>query len=159
MWHLSSFGCCMIYPRSFLCMSLKKCKKMCSIVCNFIDSSSTRNTKTLTLGNIRTWCPSRYWYFDRIWNWTKIWSALVKNVLNRSQQNFAYIMTAKLWWHVRNFVVISRVHFKPEHCKFWLNFEFDWKTISGMGARASWARCSPYLPEYFVAVQRGSIVM
>ena len=30
---------------------------------------------------------------------------------------------------MQNFVVIGRVHFKPEHCKFWLNFEFDQSII------------------------------
>ena len=40
---------------------------------------------------------------------------------NRSQRNFAHVMTVILLWRVQNFVVISRVHIKPEHCKFWSN--------------------------------------
>ena len=38
--------------------------------------------------------------------------------------------------HVQNFVVIGRVHFKPEHCKFWLNFELD--RNFGIGTEAGW---------------------
>ena len=37
---------------------------------------------------------------------------------------------------VQNFFVIGRVHFKPEHCKFWSNFEFDRNIVSGTGAWA-----------------------
>ena len=29
------------------------------------------------------------------------------------------------WWLVQIFVVIGRVDFKSEHCKFWSNFEFN----------------------------------
>ena len=45
-------------------------------------------------------------------------------------------------WPVQNFVVISRAHFKPDHDKFWANFECDRNIIIGTGARwrydASW---------------------
>ena len=34
---------------------------------------------------------------------------------------------------MQNFVVIGRVHFKPEHYKIWSNFEFDRNIVSGMG--------------------------
>ena len=57
-------------------------------------------------------------------------------MLNRSQRNFAHATTVTLSWHVQKFVVISRIHFKPGHYKFWSNFEFDWSIVSGTGARA-----------------------
>ena len=44
--------------------------------------------------------------------------------------NFFHIM-----WHEQNFIVISWVYCKPEHCKFWLNFEFDSNIVSGTDAR------------------------
>ena len=56
-------------------------------------------------------------------------------MLNRSQLNFAHVMTVTLSWRVQNFVVIGKVHFKKAHFKFWSNFEFDRNTISGTGAR------------------------
>ena len=62
----------------------------------------------------------------------KIWSALVKNMLNRSQRNFAHTPS----WRVQNFVVISRVHFKLEHRNIWSHFEFDPNIVSGTGARS-----------------------
>ena len=34
---------------------------------------------------------------------------------------------------------IGRGHFKPEHCKFWSNFEFDRNMVSGTGA---WSLCN-----------------
>ena len=37
---------------------------------------------------------------------------------------------------VRNVVVIGSVNFKPEHCKFWWNFEIDRNTICGADATA-----------------------
>ena len=40
----------------------------------------------------------------------------------------------QLLWHVQNFIVVSRVHFKPEHFKFWSNFEFDRNIVCGMEA-------------------------
>ena len=63
-------------------------------------------------------------------------------MLNRSQRNFAHVTTVTLSWHVQNFVVISRVHFKPEHCKFWSNFEFDRNIVSGTGACWHWSGSS-----------------
>ena len=39
-----------------------------------------------------------------------------------------------LSWRVQNFVVVGRIHFKLEHCKFWSNFEFDRNIVSGTGA-------------------------
>ena len=62
-------------------------------------------------------------------------SALVSNILNRSQRNFAHVTTVTLSWRVQNFVVVGRVHFKLEHCKIWSNFEFDRNIVSGTGAR------------------------
>ena len=41
------------------------------------------------------------------------------------QQNFAHVTTVTLLWRVQNIVVIGTVHIKPEHCKFWSNFEFE----------------------------------
>ena len=37
---------------------------------------------------------------------------------------------------MQNFIVISRVHFEPEHCIFWSNFEFDQNIVSWKG---TWA--------------------
>ena len=34
---------------------------------------------------------------------------------------------------MQNFVAIGLAHFKPEHCEFLSNFEFDQNTVSGMG--------------------------
>ena len=61
---------------------------------------------------------------------------LVQNIFNQSQQNFAHVTTVTLSWRIQNFVVIDRVSFKPEHCKFWSNFEFDRNIVSGTGARS-----------------------
>ena len=44
-------------------------------------------------------------------------------------------MTITLSWLMQNLVVISRVYFKPEHFKFWSNFEFHRNIASGTGAR------------------------
>ena len=33
--------------------------------------------------------------------------------------SYTVVTCVTLSWRVQNFVVISRVHFKPEHCKFW----------------------------------------
>ena len=68
-------------------------------------------------------------------NSTKIRSALVWNMLYRSQRNFAHVTTGTLSWRVQNFVLIGGVHFKPEHCKLWSNFEFDRNIVSGTGTR------------------------
>ena len=72
-------------------------------------------------------------YYDRIRNSIKIGSALVSNVLSRSQRNFAHVTTVTLSWRVQNFVVVGWVHLKLEHCKFWSNFEFDRNIVSGTG--------------------------
>ena len=71
-------------------------------------------------------------------NSPKIWSALVWNMHNRSQINFAHLTTMQLSWCVQNFVVIGTVYFKPEHGKFWANFEFDRNAVSGTGAYITW---------------------
>ena len=55
----------------------------------------------------------------------------MQNIPNWSQQNFAHVMTVTLPWRVQNFVVIGKVHFKPEHCKIWSNFKFDRNIVSG----------------------------
>ena len=55
-------------------------------------------------------------------------------MLNRSQRNYAHVTTVALSWHVHNFVVIGKVHFKQEHCKFWSNLEFDRNIVRGTGA-------------------------
>ena len=80
-------------------------------------------------------CLSQQQYFDRIQISINIWSALVWYMIDRSQWNFAHVMTVTLSWRVQNFVVIGRIHFKPEHCKFWLNFECNRNIISGTGTR------------------------
>ena len=46
------------------------------------------------------------------------------NMLHQSQRNFAL---------VQNFIVIGKVHFKPAHSKFQLNFEFHRNIVSGTG--------------------------
>ena len=56
----------------------------------------------------------------------------------QSQQNFPHVTTVTLLWLVQNFVAISRGYFKPEHCKYCLNFEFDRNVVSGMG---TWLSC------------------
>ena len=74
---------------------------------------------------------------------------------NQSQRNFAHVTTVTLSWRVQNFVVIGRVNFKPEHCKFWSNFEFDRNIISGTGARVLIATeiiALPGLLKYFCAI-------
>ena len=45
------------------------------------------------------------------------------------------ISTVELSWRVQNFVVVGRVYFELEPCKFWSNFEFDRNIVSGTGAR------------------------
>ena len=70
----------------------------------------------------------------RIRNSIKIWIYLVWIKLYRLQQNFAHITMITLLWHVGNFIVVSTVHFKTEHCIFWSNFEFDRNIVIGMGA-------------------------
>ena len=35
---------------------------------------------------------------------------------------------------MQNYVVVRKVRFKPEHYKFWSNFEFDGNIVSGTGA-------------------------
>ena len=50
-------------------------------------------------------------------------------------RDFSHVMTVILSWLVQNFFVICCAHFKPEHCKFWQNFELDRNTISGMCSR------------------------
>ena len=62
------------------------------------------------------------------------WSAFVENVFGWSQQNFAHITTVTLPWHVQNSDVIRWAHFKPEHYKFWSNFEFYQNIVCGMSA-------------------------
>ena len=51
------------------------------------------------------------------------------NVFSWSQRHFAQVT-----WRVENSVVIGSVHFKPEHCIFWSNFEFNRNIVSGTGA-------------------------
>ena len=82
---------------------------------------------------VEPWYPSHKHYFDQIRNSIKMWNALFSNMLNQSQQNFAHVMTMQLSWCEQNFVVISWVYLKPEHCKFWSNFELDQNIISGTG--------------------------
>ena len=91
--------------------------------------------KGMTVLGCRSGPPSHKWYFDRIWILIKIRSAPVWSMLNRSQLNSACVTTVALLWCVQNFIVISRVHLKPEHFKFWSNFEFDRNIVSGTGAR------------------------
>ena len=40
-----------------------------------------------------------------------------------------------------NLFFIGTIHFKPEHCIFWSNFEFDRNIISGTGARVTCPIC------------------
>ena len=57
-----------------------------------------------------------------------------KQIPVTDQKNFAHVMTVTLLWCMENFIVIGRVQFKPEHDKFWSNFEFDQTIVSDMGA-------------------------
>ena len=60
-----------------------------------------------------------------------------------------HVTIVTLSWHERNFVVIDRAHFKPEHCKFWSSFEFDRNIVSGPGIRSprrAGCGCSPVVP-------------
>ena len=41
-------------------------------------------------------------------------------MLNWSHRKFAHVTTVTLSWQVQDFVVIGRVHYKPEHGKLWL---------------------------------------
>ena len=61
-------------------------------------------------------------------------------MLDRSQLHFAHVTTVTLSWRVQNFVVIGLIDFKPQHCNFWSNYEFDRNSVSGTGAW-SLARC------------------
>ena len=61
-------------------------------------------------------------------------SDLVKYMFDQSQRNFAHVTTVTLSWRGHNFFVVGRVHFKPEHGKFWSNFEFDRNIVGGTGA-------------------------
>ena len=54
---------------------------------------------------------------------------------NGSQRNFAHITTVSLSWCVHNFIVLGKVNFKPEHGKFWSNFELDRNIGSGTSTR------------------------
>ena len=74
--------------------------------------------------------------FDRIRNSMNLCNALVHNIFSRLQWNFVHNRTVTLLWIVQNFVVIGWSHFKPQHSKFWSNFEFDWNTDSGTCARS-----------------------
>ena len=58
-------------------------------------------------------------------------------MLNRSQLNFAHVTKVTLLWRVQNFVVMGGVHFKPEHFKYWSNFEFDRNVVNGTGVRSA----------------------
>ena len=65
----------------------------------------------------------------------KIQNALVSNILDRSQRNFAHVTTVALSWRVQNIVVIGRVYCTLECFEFSSNFEFDRNMLSGTGAR------------------------
>ena len=74
---------------------------------------------------------SHQWHFNQIKNSMKLCNALVHNIFGQSQRNLAHITTVALLWCVQDFVAIGWAHFKPEHSKLWLNFEFDGNLISG----------------------------
>ena len=82
-------------------------------------------------------------------------------MFNWSQRNFVHITTVTLLWRIQNFIVIGRVHFKPQHCKVWSNFEFHRNIISGTGARSGVALRScnqvPHSDNIFISVQGGRI--
>ena len=58
---------------------------------------------------------------------------------------FSHVTIVTLSWRVQTFVVIGRVHFKTEHCKFWSNFEFDRNIVSGAGASHETTNQKSYL--------------
>ena len=68
----------------------------------------------------------------------KIQSALVSNILDRSQRYFAQVTTVTLSWRVQNIVVISRVYFTLDCFEFSSNSEFDRYMLSGTGAWAAY---------------------
>ena len=51
-------------------------------------------------------------------NSTKICKALIQNVLNWSQWNFAHVTTVTLSWRMQNFVVIVDINVELEHSNF-----------------------------------------
>ena len=72
-------------------------------------------------------------------------------MLDWSQHNFAHVTTVTLLWHVQHFVMIGRVDFKPEHCKFWSNFKFDRNIVSGTGT-STWSAGPGYIWHLTVAM-------
>ena len=56
------------------------------------------------------------------------YNTLVRDISGRSRRNFAHVTMVILLWPVQNFAVVVRAQFKPKHCKFWSNFEFDRNT-------------------------------
>ena len=77
--------------------------------------------------------------YSYIWDWQVPlsvfrWNSKFDQNLECSTFKYAQLITTKFCtW--QNFVVLGRVYFKPEHFKFWYNFEFDLDIVSGMGAR------------------------
>ena len=65
--------------------------------------------------------------------WFKMYSADHNEIL--------HVMTVLLLCPVQNFVVIGRVCFKLEHCKFWSNFKFDRNIDNGTGTKSSMSSC------------------
>ena len=75
--------------------------------------------------------PSHKRYFNRIQNSIKIYSALVWNIQNQSQKNFAHITTVGLSWLVQDVIVICQICYEQEHYKVSLNFKFNRNIICG----------------------------
>ena len=84
----------------------------------------------------KSWSSYSLWTSPGTQNSIKLYSALVHDIFCQSQWNFSHITTVLLSWLVLNVVVIGWAHFKPGHCKFWLNFKFNWNTITRMSAWA-----------------------
>ena len=69
---------------------------------------------------------------NRFRNSMKLCNALVHKIFDRSQRDFAHTVTVTLMCAK---CLCDRL-IKPHHSKFWSNFEFDRKTLSGVGARS-----------------------
>ena len=148
-WWLSDQTAALLLEDSFI-MSCKPSFHLCILILwqcnNFIDTVGgymiSRQDGWLrhiceTLPTLDQYLPITKWWWSnhRPHQSNQTPGACPTNDISIIFRNFVHITTVILSWHVQNFVVLGWAHCKPEHCKFWLNFEFDQNTISEMGAR------------------------
>ena len=90
---------------------------------------------SITTGNILVSDLTMYQWMHVVNWWSKFATPrkVSTTLTNRSQRHFAHVTTVTLSVRAPNSVVIGRMHFKPEHWKFWSNFEFDRNIVSGTG--------------------------